>query len=100
MIWWIYVRIIKSFIRVIRLLYYLPMERMEKWDLLYMGNVYVEVHTFKWKNYVTIRDFSTTTNALSKKALELEEENKKLKEDVDYRHHRAMVAERGWEDED
>ena len=25
----------------------------------------------------------------------LYEENKKLKEDVDYRHHRAMVAERG-----
>lgn len=31
---------------------------------------------------------------------ELKKENKKLKEDVDYRHHRAMVAERGWEDED
>lgn len=31
---------------------------------------------------------------------ELREENKKLKEDVDYRHHRAMVAERGWENED
>ena len=30
----------------------------------------------------------------------VEEENKKLKEDVDYRHHRCMVAERGWEDED
>lgn len=30
----------------------------------------------------------------------LREENKKLKKDVDYRHHRAMVAERGWEDED
>lgn len=30
----------------------------------------------------------------------LYKKNKKLKEDVDYRHHRAMVAERGWEDED
>lgn len=27
-------------------------------------------------------------------------ECKKLKKDVDYRHHRAMVAERWWEDED
>ena len=31
---------------------------------------------------------------------ELKKENKNLKEDVDYRHHRAMVAERWWEDED
>lgn len=52
---------------------------MDKWDLLYIGSAYVEVHTFKWKDYVTVRDFSTTTNALSKKILELEEENRKLK---------------------
>lgn len=53
---------------------------MDKWDLLHIGTAYVEVHTFKWKDYVTVRDFSTTTNALSKEVLELEEENKKLKE--------------------
>jgi seryl-tRNA synthetase len=29
------------------------------------------------------------------KCKKLREENKKLKKDVDYRHHRAMVAERG-----
>ena len=34
------------------------------------------------------------------KILKLEEENKKLKEEVDYRHHRCMVAERWWEDEE
>lgn len=53
---------------------------MDKWDLLYIGTAYVEVHTFKWKGYVTVKDFNTTTDALSKKVLELEEENKKLKE--------------------
>ncbi len=47
----------------------------------------------------------TSLKNLDNKALKilvgkLEEENKKLKEDVDYRHHRAMVAERWWEDED
>lgn len=56
---------------------------MDKWDLLYIGTAYVEVHTFKWKDYVTVKDFSTTTNALSKKVLELEEENRKLKERID-----------------
>lgn len=58
------------------------MERMDKWDLLHIGTAYVEIHTFKWKDYVTVRDFSTTTNALSKEILELEEENKKLKSDL------------------
>ena len=33
-------------------------------------------------------------NWRAKRIAELEEENKKLKEDVDYRHHRCMVAER------
>ena len=51
---------------------------MEKWDLLHIGTAYIEVHTFKWKDYITVRDFSTITNALSKEILELEEENKKL----------------------
>ncbi len=55
---------------------------MNKWDLLHIGTAYVEVHTFKWNDYVTVRDFSTTTNALSKEVLELEEENKKLKSDL------------------
>jgi regulator of replication initiation timing len=55
---------------------------MDKWDLLHIGAAYVGVHTFKWKDYVTVRDFSTTTNALSKEILELEEENKKLKEEI------------------
>lgn len=54
---------------------------MDKWDLLHIGTAYVEVHTFKWKDYITVKDFSTTTNALSKEVLELEEENKNLKED-------------------
>ena len=58
------------------------MERMDKWDLLHIGTAYVEVHTFKWKDYVTVRDFGTTTNALSKEISELEEENKKLKETI------------------
>lgn len=53
---------------------------MNKWDLLHIGTTYVGVHTFKWKDYVTVRDFNTTTNALSKEILELEEENKKLRE--------------------
>jgi cell division protein FtsB len=57
------------------------MERMTKWDLLHIGTAYLEVHTFKWKDYITVKDFSTTTNALSKEVLELEEENKKLKEE-------------------
>lgn len=56
---------------------------MDKWDLLHIGTAYVGVHTFKWKDYVTVRDFSTTTNALSKEILELEEENKKLKKYYD-----------------
>jgi hypothetical protein len=51
---------------------------MDKWDLLHIGAAYVGVHTFKWKDYITVRDFNTTTNALSKEILELEEENKKL----------------------
>ena len=38
--------------------------------------------------------------SLAKENDELKEENRKLKEDVDYRHHRCMVAERWWEDED
>lgn len=57
---------------------------MDKWDLLHIGTAYVEAHTFKWNDYVTVRDFSTTTNALSKKILELEEENKKLKEEIEH----------------
>lgn len=56
--------------------------KKESWTLLWVWTTYVEVHTFKWKDYVTVRDFSTTTNALSKEILELEEENKKLKEDL------------------
>ena len=36
---------------------------------------------------------------LVKKLEELEEENKKLREDVEYRYHRCMVAERWWEDD-
>lgn len=43
----------------------------------------------KWKGHIaeeTIQD--------------LQKEIKELKEDVDYRHHRCMVAERGGEDED
>ena len=58
------------------------MERMDKWNLLHIGTAYLEVHTFKWKDYVTVRDFSTTTNALSKEILELEKENKKLKGEI------------------
>ena len=37
---------------------------------------------------------------LMESCYDLARENNKLKKDVDYRHHRAMVAERGWEDED
>ncbi len=72
--------------RIIRLIKYfldlLPMERMDKWDLLHIGTTYVEVHTFKWKDYITVRDFNTTTNALSKEILDLGKENKKLKEEL------------------
>lgn len=55
---------------------------MDKWDLLHIGTAYIEVHTFKWKDYVTVRDFSTTTNALSKEILQLEEENKNLEIEI------------------
>lgn len=55
---------------------------MNKWDLLHIGTAYVEVHTFKWNDYVTVKDFSTTTGALSKEILELEKENKKLKDEL------------------
>ena len=34
MIWWIYVRIIKSFIRVIRLLYYLPQRKVKQSEII------------------------------------------------------------------
>jgi len=64
-----------------RLLYYLPME---------MKDLEKELEKSVWEIIID----------LQREVRELEEENKKLKEDVDYRHHRAMVAERGWEDED
>jgi len=46
---------------------------------------------------VKLKDIILTDDNFEEKQ---ENEIKKLKEDVDYRHHRAMVAERWWEDED
>ena len=71
---------------------------MEKWDLIHIGTAYVEVHTFKWKDYVTVKDFSTTTNALSKEILELEEENKKLKSELSK--YKKQYQHSMWEDDE
>ena len=100
----------------------------ESWTLLWVWTAYLPVKEIKWEFYVKVSDFTRCINELEQEKenlselnrkqskafketmkdyrellrdyMKIGEENKKLKEDVDYRHHRCMVAERWWEDED
>ena len=74
---------------LIRLLYYLPMERMSKekesWTLLWVWTAYLPVKEIKWEFYVKASDFNRCMDGIrieqqaDRKHIEqLEEENKKL----------------------
>jgi len=114
--------------KIVRLLDYLPMERMKQ-DIKYVSigmykeleeenknlrdyadnldsendNQAIEIEELKKENKKLKSDLAYERTMLDNVRAEyesLQNVNRKLKEDVDYRHHRAMVAERGWEDED
>ena len=90
-----------------RHLYYLPMERMRNKDLENAWAVQwirqEKCAKLEEENKKLKEDLAYERTMLDNVRAEyesLQNVNRKLKEDVDYRHHRAMVAERGWEDED
>ncbi len=55
----------------------------ESWTLLWVWNAFIPVHTFNKEEYVALFAFKETVKWLEKDLLELEEENKNLRDYAD-----------------